>query len=209
MNESSSDRHDPDSHGPGPRYAAVGIPQGIILDPDDKETAGVVRRGGQLVSLEPLRYGIWTTLLTPLTITAAAKVAAACGWGDPEPVLGWLADQDLLVPIDPGQPMGGALARLRPIPLGYSLGNAGGDAERFEIQDATLSLAAPLVLDMVSVMFWWEFDGATSLHEAVSSITSRVPALPLSDASIIAARLACELMLGRMLYLDTPRKVKS
>jgi hypothetical protein len=105
--------------------------------------------------------------------------------------------------------MSGSLARLRPIPLGYSLGNAGGDTARFEIQDATLSRTEPVSLDVASVMFWWEFDGATSLHEAVSSITSRVPALPPHDASVIAARLAYELMLSRMLYLDTPRKVKS
>jgi hypothetical protein len=209
MNGSSSVRHDPDTHGPGTRYAAVGIPQGIILDPDNKETAGAVRRGGELVSLEPLQYGIWTTLLTPLAMTASAEIAAACRWGDPEPVIGWLADRDLVVPIDPDKPMSGALARLRPIPLGCGLGNTGGDAERFEIQGATLSRTAPVSLDLASVMFWWEFDGATSLHEAVSSITSRVPALPLYDASIIAARLAYELMLSRMLYLDTPRKVKS
>jgi hypothetical protein len=209
MNGSNSVRHDPDTHGPGPRYAAVGIPQGIILDPDNKEQAGAVRRGGELVSLEPVQYVLWAALLTPLTMTASAKIAAACHWGDPEPVIRSLADQDLLVTIDPGQPMSGALARLRPIPLGYSLGNAGGDTERFEIQGATLSLTAPLALDVVSVMFWWEFDGATSLHEAVTSITSRVPALPLYDASIIAARLAYDLMLSRMLYLDTPRKVKS
>lgn len=209
MNGGGSVRHDPDSDGPGTRYAAVGIPQGLILDPDTKETAGAVRRGGQLVSLEPVQYGVWTMLLTPQTMTTSAKIAAACRWGDPEPVMGWLADQDLLVMIDPGKPMSGALGRLRPIPLGYSLGNAGGDTTRFEVQDAMLSRTAPLALDVASVMFWWEFDGATSLHEAVSSITSRVPALPLYDASVIAARLAYELMLSRMFYLDTPRKVKS
>jgi len=191
------------------RYAAVGIPQGLIMDPDNKERAGAVRRGGELVSLEPLQYGIWATLLTPLTLTASAKIAAACRWGDPEPVIGWLADQDLLVPIDPDKPMSGALSRLRPIPLGCGVGNAGGDATRFEIQDATLSRTEPVSLDVASVMFWWEFDGATSLHEAVSSVTSRVPVLPPHDASIIAARLAYDLMLSRMLYLDTPRKVKS
>ncbi len=202
-------RHDSELPGPGTRYAAVGIPQGIILDPDTEEQAGAVRRGGELVSLEPLQYGLWTTMLTPLTMTASAKIAAACNWGDPEPVISWLADQDLLVMIDPAKPMSGALARLRPIPLGCGMGNAGGDAERFEIQDATLSRTAPVSLDVASVMFWWEFDGATSLHEAVTSITSRVPALPLYEASIIAARLAYDLMLSRMLYLDTPRKVKS
>jgi hypothetical protein len=191
------------------RYAAVGIPHGLILDPGNQEKAGAVRRGGQLVSLEPVKYGIWTALLTPLTMAASARLAAACDWGDPEPVIGWLADQDLLVPIELGKPMDGALARLRPIPLGYGLGNAGGDAMRFEIQDATLSRTQPITLDVASAMFWWEFDGATSLHEAVSAITSRVPSLPSHEAGIIAARLACELMLGRLLYLDTPRKVKS
>ena len=209
MNGSSSVRLDPDTHGPGTRYAAVGIPQGIILDPGNREAAGAVRRGGEIVSLEPFQYGLWTTLLTPLNMTASARIATACRWGDPEPVLRSLADQDLLVTIDPEQPMSGALARLRPIPLGYSLGNAGGDAARFEIQDATLSRTAPLALDGASAMFWREFDGATSLHEAVASITSRVPALPRYDASIIAARLAYELMFSRMLYLDTPRTVKS
>ena len=209
MNGSSSVRPDPDTHGPGARYAAVGIPQGLIFDPDNRETAGAVRRGGEFVSLEPLQYALWTALLTPLTMTVSIKIAAACQWGDPEPVIKWLADQDLLVMIDPGQPMSGALGRLRPIPLGYGLGNGGGDATRFELQDATLSRTAPVSLDVASVMFWWEFDGATSLHEAVTSITSRVPALPPSDASVIAARLAYELMLSRMLYLDTPRKVKS
>lgn len=209
MNGSSGLRHDPGTHGPQTRYAAVGIPQGIILDPDNRKTAGAVRRGGELVSLEPFQYGLWTTLLTPLTMTGSAKIAAACQWGAPEPVIKWLADQDLLVPIDPGQPMNGALARLRPIPLGYSLGNAGGDAARFEIQDTTLSRTPPVSLDVASAMLWGEFDGVTTLHEAVSSIASRVPALPPHDASIIAARLAYELMLGRMLYLDTPRKVKN
>ena len=77
MSGSNSVRHDSDALSPGTRYAAVGIPQGIILDPDNKETAGAVRRGGELVSLEPLQYGLWTTLLTPVTMTASAKIAAA------------------------------------------------------------------------------------------------------------------------------------
>jgi hypothetical protein len=205
MSVGNSLRQGPGNLPVGIRYAAVGIPQGLIVDPEGKEATGAVRRGGEVVPLEPAEYGIWTTLLTPLTLDAAARVAAACHWGDPEPVINLLEGLNLLVSIDLDKPMHGALSRLRPIPLGCALGNAGGDPARFEIQDATLSRSAPVSLDLVSAMFWWEFDGAASLHEVVSAITSRVPGLPPRQASVIAAQLAYELMRDRMLYLDTPR----
>jgi len=193
----------------GTRYAAVGIPQGLIVDPETKEIAGAVRRGGELVSLEPVEYGIWSALLTPLTPAASAKLATACHWGDPEPIIGLLDGLSLLVPIDPEKPMNGALSRLRPIPLGCGLGNASGDPTRFEIQNATLSRSSPLSLDVVAAMFWWEFDGTTSLQEITSAITSRIPGLPVHRVSAIAAHLAYELMRNRMLYLDTPRTARS
>jgi hypothetical protein len=64
-------------------------------------------------------------------------------------------------------------------------------------------------LDVVSVMFWWEFDGASSLQEIASLMTSRIPGLSLPAAHAIAARLAYGLMVNRMLYLDFPRRAKS
>jgi hypothetical protein len=189
----------------GSSYAAVGIPQGLIVDQESGEIAGAVRRGGELVSLEPVEYGMWTTLLTPLTLGAAIKVASIRGWSSPEPVIARLADLNLLAPIDPGQAMDGTLSRLRPIPLGCGLGNLGGDPMRFEIQNAILSRPSPISLDVVTIMFWWELDGISTLGEVVSQVRSRVPGLSLPRANAIAAQLAFSLMVNRMLYLDSPR----
>ncbi len=190
-------------------YAAIGIPHGLITDRETEDVRGAVRRGGQLVSLDPAGYGMWATLLTPLTLSAAAAIASARGWGDAGPVVARLESAGLLARIDRRQAMNGALSRLRPIPLGCGLGNVSGDPARFDIQNATLSRPAPMSLDVVSVMFWWEFDGASSLQEIASVMTSRIPGLSLAAAQAIAARLAYELMVNRMLYLDSPRTAKS
>jgi hypothetical protein len=190
-------------------YAAIGIPQGLITDQETGEVGGAVRRGGELVTLDPVGYGMWTTLLTPLTPGSAAAIASARGWGDAGPVIGRLESASLLARIDRKQVTNGTLLPLRPIPLGCGLGNLGGDPGRFEIQNATLSHPAPMSLDVVSVMFWWEFDAASSLQEIASLMTSRIPGLSLPAAHAIAARLAYGLMVNRMLYLDFPRGAKS
>lgn len=186
-------------------YAAVGIPQGLIVDQESGEIAGAVRRGGELVSLEQAEYEMWTTLLTPLTLDAALEVASIRSWSGPESIIARLGELNLLVPIDPGQAMNGTLSRLRPIPLGCGLGNMGGESMQFEIQNATLSRPSPILLDVVSVMFWWEFDGISTLDEAVALVTSRVPGLSLHQANTIAAQLVFVLMVNRALYLDSPR----
>src|SRR5277367_4669952 len=115
------------------RYAAVGIPQGLIVDRENGEIAGAVRRGGELVSLDPVDYGLWTTLLTPLTLDAAIKVATAYKWTDTGSVIDRLADLNLIVPIDLAA-ANDILLELRPIPLGCGLGNLKGDPANFEIQ---------------------------------------------------------------------------
>jgi hypothetical protein len=190
-------------------YAAIGIPQGLITDRETGETGGAVRRGGELVTLDPAGYGMWATLLMPLTLGAAAKVASARGWGDAGLVVDRLEGAGLLARIDRTQAASGPLLQLRPIPLGCGLGNLSGDPARFELQNATLSRPAPLSLDVVSVMFWWEFDGASSLQDIASVVTARIPGLSLPAAHAIVAGLAYELMVNRMLYLDSPRPAKS
>lgn len=188
----------------GPSYVAVGIPQGVVVDRASGEIAGAVRRGGELVSLDSVEYGLWTILLTPMTLTTATGTASNHNRVHLDQAFARLGELDLLVTIEPGKAMNGALERLRPLPLGLGLGNCKGDPTRFEIQNATLSLPSPVSLDVVAIMFWWEFDGTRSLREIASHVAARVPGLPIDRADTIAAQLAYGLMASRLLYLDCP-----
>jgi hypothetical protein len=187
----------------GPAYAAVGIPQGIIVDRASREIAGGVRRGGELVSLESTEYELWAFLLTPMTPAAVVKAAPKRDWSHLDQSMARLGELDLLVTIEPGKAMGGALERLRPLPLGVGVGNSKGDPGRFEIQNATLSLPSPVSLDVIAVMFWWEFDGTRSLREIAALVAKRIPGLSMDRAEAIVTQLTYGLMASRLLYLDS------
>jgi hypothetical protein len=188
----------------GPYYAAVGIPQGVIVDRASGEISGAVRRGGEIVSLDSVEYALWTILLAPATPAAVTEAASNQGWSRPDRSIARLRELDLLVTIEPGQAMGGSLERLRPLPLGFGLGNTKGDQMRFEIQNATLSLPSPVSLDVLAIMFWWEFDGARSLREIVERVATRISNLSTDRADAIVTQLAYGLMTNRLLYLDCP-----
>ena len=190
--------------GVGPSYVAVGIPQGIIVDRGSGEIAGGVRRGGELISLDKVEYRIWALLLTPMTLTVATEVASSRGWGDLDQTIARLEKLDLLVTVEPGKSMDATVERLRPLPLGVGLGNGSGDPMTFEIQNAALSLPKPVSLNIVAIMFWWEFDGTKSLREIAAKVTSQLPGLPVDDADAVASQLAYGLMANRLLYLDCP-----
>jgi hypothetical protein len=192
----------------GLSYAAVGIPQGIIVDRANGEIAGGVRRGGELVSLDSVEYWLWTILLTPMTPAAATEAAPNHDWSHLDQSIARLRELDLLVTIEPGKAMGAALERLRPLPLGVGLGNYKGDPTRFEIQNATLSLPSPVSLDVVAIMFWWEFDGTRSLREISSHVAARIPGLSIDRADTVVTQLAYGLMASRLLYLDCPSQGK-
>jgi hypothetical protein len=187
-----------------PSYAAVGIPQGVIVDRASGEIAWAVRRGGELVSLGRVEYGLWTILLTPMTLSAATEAASNRGWGNLDHAIARLGELDLLVTIEPGKAMGTILERLRPLPLGLGLGNGRGDPARFEIQNAALSLPTPVSLDVVAILFWWEFDGTRSLREIAAHVAAQVPGLSIDRADAVVTQLAYGLMASRLLYLDHP-----
>lgn len=190
--------------GAGLAYTAVGIPHGIFRDHETGEVAGAVRRGGEIVSLDAAEYALWAALLTPMTVDAALEAVSPRSRERLSQAIARLGELALLVPIDPGKPMGRALERLRPLPLGVGLGNCGDGPARFEIQNATLSLPSPVSLDPVAVMFWWEFDGTKSLAEIVPDVIARVPGLPGDRSGAIVAELIHGLMASRLLYLDGP-----
>jgi hypothetical protein len=187
----------------GPTYIALGIPQGVIADRATGEIAGAVRRGGELVSLDSVEYQLWRILLTPLTPGDTSEVALKHHWGDVEPTIARLREMGLLAQVEPGKPLDGILAALRPLPLGFGLGNFDGDPMRFEIQNAALSLPSPVSLDVVAVLFWWEFDGTKSLGDVVSHVATAIPELSLDTAESLATSLIYGLMTCRLLYLDS------
>lgn len=163
--------------------------------------AGAVRRGGELVSLDKAEYGMWTILLTPMTPREATEIASKQNWGELDQVMLRLRELDLVVKIEPGKAMDRLLGGLRPLPLGLGLGN-NGDPTRFEIQNAGLSLAAPVSLDAAAVMFWWEFDGASSLQEISSRVAARLPEMSVDKAEVVLTELVHGLMGSRLIYLD-------
>jgi hypothetical protein len=195
----------PEEHNVDTYYAAVGIPQGVILDRASGEIAGAVRRGGELVSLDPVEYGLWHRLLTPMTRVAVVAAALHDELGDLDPAIERLEDVDLVVAISPGAAMDDDLERLRPIPLGVGLGNLNGDPTRFEIQNSTMSLPSPVSVDAIAIMFWWEIDGTKSMREVVSYVASWLPELSDDLVETAATGLVGGLMANRLLYLDTPR----
>jgi hypothetical protein len=176
----------------------------MIVDRATGETGGAVRRGGELVSLDSVEYALWTILLAPVTPAAVTEAASNNDWSRMDQSIARLGELDLLVTIEPGKAMGGALERLRPLPLGLGLGNSKGDPMRFEIQNATLSLPSPVSLDVLAIMFWWEFDGTSSLREISSRVAARFPDLSIDRADAVVTQLAYGLMVNRLLYLDCP-----
>lgn len=185
-------------------HAAVGLPMGVTADPESGETAGAVRRGGELVSLDPAEYGLWFLLLSPMTRGGAVGAAATIELADPEAALATLEDRDLLVTIIPGASMHDDLARLRPLPLGVALGNLE-EHGKFEIQNSSLTLTPPISVDPTSMMLWSEFDGTTSLRDSVLRVASWLPEFSSDLVESAVTRLVHGLMTHRLLHLDVPR----
>jgi hypothetical protein len=191
-----------DSSQAGPICVAVGIPQGVLLDKANGEAAGAVRLGGVTVSLELVDYGLWTMLLTPMTLDAAVRLASDQDQRTIEDSAGRLERLGLLTWIDGESNISDDLARLRPIPLGCTVGNTGLDSDKFDVQNSSLTIPSPLSLDAISFMFWCEFDGQQSLQDVIATVTSKVGELPHERARSWAVDLVWVLMVRRLLYLD-------
>jgi hypothetical protein len=176
---------------PAPLYTAVGIPQGIVADPASRSLAGAVRRRGELVSLSQDDYDLWASLLTPTPPEALAEIASLRGWSAaPEAVRG-LVERELVVELGArSEP----LLRLRPIPRAAGGGNLGGP---FRIGEEP-----SLAVDAVTVMLWWELDGATSLGRAVDRVAAAVPELARERLEALAAGLVLRLAALRLIHLD-------
>jgi hypothetical protein len=188
-------------------YAAVGIPQGLITDPEVAETAGAVRLGGELVSLTPDEYGLWTCLGTPMSLTAFGEAAAARGWQAADGGIERLRELNLLLELDTEGSLDGQLGYLRPIPRGVGAGNLAAEPGMYQIKGETASQSPAVSVDAVGIMLWWEFDGSVSLKAAMENVAKRLPELPRMTLERLAVVLLMRLMAQRLIFIDTVREI--
>jgi hypothetical protein len=188
-------------------YAAVGIPQGLITDPEAAETAGAVRRGGELVSLTPDDYGLWTCLGIPMSRAALDEAAAARGWQATHGGIQRLRELNLVLELDTEGSLDGQLGYLRPIPRGVGAGNLASEPGTYQIKGESASQSPAVSVDAVGIMLWWEFDGSVSLKTAMENVAKRLPELPRMALERLAVVLLMRLMAQRLIYLDTAREI--
>jgi len=188
-------------------YAAVGIPQGVITDPEAGQAAGAVRRGGALVSLTPEDYGLWASLGTPMSRATLEEAAAASGRMAAYDAIKRLTEQDLVLGLDLEGSLDGQLRYLRPVPRGAGVGNLASEPGTYQIKDEYLPQSTAVAVDAVGIMLWWELDGSVSLRTAMDNVGRRLPELPRISLERLAAVLLMRLMAQHLIYLDIAREI--
>jgi hypothetical protein len=183
-------------------YAAVGIPQGLITDPEAAETAGAVRRGGELVSVTADDYGLWSSLSIPVSRAALDEAAAARGRQATYSGVQRLKGSKLVLELDIENSVERQFGHLRPIPRGGGIGNLAVEPGTYQIKDEPFSRSPAVSVDPVAIMLWWEWDGAASVETAMDNVAKRLPELPRTALERLAVLLLLHLMAQRLIYLD-------
>lgn len=188
-----------------PVYVAVGIPNGVVYTADsavDGEAIGAVRRGGEMVFVDLADYQAWTLLLAPLRASAGARAIAPAADRSFTRSVERLTALELVVAITSWESAVAAFRRLRPLPLGFTMGNTPGDPDRFTLQSPTISDESPLAVDPLENLIWSEFDGRGSLEGVVANAAGRLPGLDPEVVLSAATELVFKLMKSRLIYLD-------
>jgi hypothetical protein len=188
-----------------PVYVAVGIPNGVIYPADSafpSEAVGAVRRGGEVVFVDLADYRAWTLLLAPMRASAGANAFRAPAPESFTHSLERLTVLGLVVGITSWESAVAVLRKLRPLPLGFAVGNSARDPERFTLRSPTVSGDSLLAVDPLENVIWSEFDGSASLESTVADVTARLPDLDPAVVLSAATELVLKLMKARLLYLD-------
>ena len=189
-----------------PVYVAVGIPNGMVYisdGADGGEVIGAVRRGGETVFVDVTDYQAWMLLLAPMRASVGAAAFAAPAAGSFAQSVEHLTDLGLVVTITSWESAVAVLRGLRPLPLGFALGNSRGDPSRFMVQNPTISDNSPLAMDPVENLIWSSFDGSGPLANVVAGVAGRLPGVDPEAVRSAATELVFRLMKARLLYLDT------
>jgi len=188
-------------------YVAIGIPQGLITDPEAAETAGAVRRGGELVSLTADDYGLWSSLGIPVSRATFDQAVVARGWQAGYGGVQRLKELNLVLDLDLEDSLDRQLGHLRPVPRGAGMGNLAAEPGTYQIKDEPLSQSPGVSVDPAAIMLWWEFDGAASVETAMDNVAKRLPEIPRTALERLAAVLLLHLMAQRLIYLDTAYEI--
>ena len=164
--------------------------------------AAAERRVVTVVFVDLAEYQAWTLLLAPVRASAAARALAAATDRSFARSVERLTALGLVVAITSWESAVAALRRLRPLPLGFAMGNTAGDPDRFTLQSPTISDDSPLVVDPLENLIWSEFDGSGALEGVVAGLAARLPDLDPQAVLSAATELVLKLMKARLLYLD-------
>jgi hypothetical protein len=193
-----------------PVYVAVGLPNGVVYTADSAgggEMIGAVRRGGETVFVDLTDYQVWMLLLAPIRASAGAAAVAAPTAGSFAQSVEHLTALRLVAAITSWESAVAVVRGLRPLPLGFALGNTPGDPSRFTLQSPTMSDDSPLAVDPLENLIWSEFDGSGSLEGVVADVAGRLPDLDPEVVLSAATELVLKLMKARLLYLDAKAHV--
>jgi hypothetical protein len=157
-----------------------------------------------MVFVDPADYQAWTLLLAPLRASVGARAIAAASADSFTRSVEHLTTLGLVVAITSWESAVSAFRGLRPLPLGFAMGNTPSDPDRFTLQSPTMmSDDSHLVVDPLENLIWSELDGRGSLEGIVADVAGRLPSLDPQAVLSAATELVFKLMKARLLYLDT------
>ena len=177
---------------------ALGLPKGVVHDATSGEAVGLIRLGGQVVDSMSLDlYHVWTHYLIPRPVEEVPDPR-----NDPrltnQDSLERLLSLGFLLKIKMGSGLGKHLADLKPLPLGYAIGNEPDEADSFVVE---MPGRGAVTLDALGKALWVSMDGNLTLREIISETSAwfNVESEILENGLIYTVLL---LMGGRCLYLD-------
>lgn len=177
---------------------AVGLPKGVVHNTATGESVALIRLGGQVVdSLSLDLYEVWTHYLIPRPMEDVADPK-----NDPRLIhqgsLDELLNLGCLEKVQVGSGLGAHLGNLKPLPLGYGIGNEPGEADSFVV---SVPGGAAVALDALGQALWVSMDGNLTLSEIISETIAwfDIESEILKNGLIYTLLL---LMGGRCLYLD-------
>jgi hypothetical protein len=170
---------------------AIGVSQGRNVDEtdDSTHTQFYIRRAGEVLAVGDSVYRLWLSALVPQTVDQFETRARQIHGSESDPLADAreLESLALIAIFGPDQTEWNTLAaKLRPIPLGFGLGNSEGDVLQYEISD-------PLGRSMLRVhplafWIWLTWDGTLSIGQAADELAPHLPAEVTRDVILRGAR---------------------